>query len=61
MRIIITTIIAIEVMLKNDKAPKLIDRSYVRIAKLKNIFGRCYLPIWSEEVFKIKKFKNTLP
>ena len=27
----------------------------------KNIFGKGYTPNWSEEVFMIKKVKNTVP
>ena len=30
----------------------------VRILNDKNIFGKCYVPNWSEEVFEIKKFKT---
>ena len=33
----------------------------VRISKYKNIFGKGYVPNWSEEVFVIKKVKNTAP
>ena len=32
----------------------------VRISKYKNIFVKGYVPNWSEEVFVIKKFKNTV-
>ena len=32
----------------------------VRISKYKNIFVKGYNPNWSEEVFVIKKFKNTV-
>ena len=31
----------------------------VRISKYKNIFAKGYTPNWSEEVFVIKKVKNT--
>ena len=34
---------------------------YVRISKCKNIFAKGYMPNWSEEVFVIKKVKNTVP
>ena len=34
---------------------------YVRISKNKNIFAKGYTPKWSEEVFIIKKVKNTVP
>ena len=33
----------------------------VRISKYKNIFAKGYMPNWSEEVFIIKKVKNTIP
>ena len=33
----------------------------VRISKYKNIFAKVYTPNWSEEVFMIKKVKNTVP
>ena len=33
----------------------------VRISKHKNIFAKAYVPNWSEEVFVIKKVKNTVP
>ena len=32
----------------------------VRISKYKNIFAKGYVPNWSEEVFVIKNFKNTM-
>ena len=34
---------------------------HVRITKYKNIFAKGYSPNWSEEVFVIKKVKNTVP
>ena len=40
---------------------KLVNIKKVRISKYKNIFGKCYFPNWSEEVFVIKKVKNTVP
>ena len=45
----------------SDKDPifKIGDR--VRISKYKNIFAKGYTPNWSEEVFVIKKVKNTVP
>ena len=45
----------------NYKDPKfkVVDR--VRISKYKNIFAKGYMPNWSEEVFVIKKVKNTVP
>ena len=33
----------------------------VRISKYKNVFAKGYVPNWSEEVFVIKKVKNTVP
>ena len=33
----------------------------VRISKYENIFAKGYVPNWSEEVFVIKKVKNTVP
>ena len=33
----------------------------IRISKYKNIFAKGYTPNWSEEVFVIKKVKNTVP
>ena len=32
----------------------------VRISKYQNIFAKDYTPKWSEEVFVIKKAKNTV-
>ena len=32
----------------------------VRISKYKSIFAKCYVPNYSEEVFVIKKVKNTV-
>ena len=32
----------------------------VRISKYKNIFANCYTPNCSEEIFVIKKVKNTV-
>ena len=34
---------------------------YIRISKYKDIFAKSYTPNWSEEVFVIKKNKNTVP
>ena len=33
----------------------------MRISKYKNIFAKGYTPNWSEEIFVIKKIKNTVP
>ena len=45
---------------------KLIDPKFkvgdrVRISKCKNIFAKGYTPNWFEQVFVIKKVKNTVP
>ena len=45
----------------NDEGPKFKVGDYVRISKYKNIFAKGYMPNWSEEVFVIKKVKNTVP
>ena len=45
----------------NDKDPKFKIGDHVRISKYKNIFVKGYTPNWSEEVFVIKKVKNTVP
>ena len=45
----------------NDKGPKFKVDDRVRISKYKNIFAKGYTPNWSEEIFFIKKAKNTVP
>ena len=45
----------------NDKNPKFKVGDHVRISKYKNIFAKEYVPNWSEEIFIIKKIKNTVP
>ena len=45
----------------NKKDPKFKVGDHVRTSKYKNIFGKGYTPNWSEEVFIIKKIKNTVP
>ena len=45
----------------NDKDPKFEVGDHVRISKHKNIFAKGCTPNWSEEVFGIKNFKNTVP
>ena len=45
----------------NDKDPKFKVGNHVRISKYKNIFAKGYTPNWCEEVFVIKKVKNTVP
>ena len=41
--------------------PKFKIDGIVKISKYKNIFAKGYLPNWSEEVFVIRKVKNTIP
>ena len=45
----------------NNKNPKFKIGDRVRISNYKNIFAKGYTPNWSEEVFVIKKVKNTVP
>ena len=45
----------------NDKDPKFEASDYVRISKYKIIFAKGYTLNCSEEVFVIKKVKNTVP
>ena len=45
----------------NNKDPKFKVCDYVRISKYKNIFAKGYMANCSEEVFVIKKVKNTIP
>ena len=45
----------------NNKDPKFKIGDIVRISRYKNIFAKAYIPNWSEEVFVIKKVKNTVP
>ena len=44
-----------------NKYPKFKIGDFVRISKYKNIFAKGYVSNWSEEVFIIKKVKNTVP
>ena len=44
-----------------DKDPKFQVGDHMRISKYKNIFAKGYIPNWSEQVFLIKKVKNTVP
>ena len=46
--------------INNNKDPKFEVGNNVRISKYKNIFAKGYMPNWSEEVFVIKKVKNTI-
>ena len=45
----------------NDNDPKFKVGHHVRISKYKNISPKGYTPNWSEEVFVIKRIKNTVP
>ena len=45
----------------NDEDPKFKVDDHVRISKWKNIFAKGYTQNQSEEVFVIKKVKNTVP
>ena len=45
----------------NDKDLKFKVDDHVRISKHKTIFAKGYRLNWSEEVFVIKKVKNTVP
>ena len=44
----------------DEEDPKLKVGDHVRISKYKNIFEKGYTPNWYEEVFVIKKVKNTM-
>ena len=44
----------------NNKDPQFKVGDHIRISKYKNIFAKGYTPNWSEEVFVIKKVKNTV-
>ena len=45
----------------NDNDPKFKVGDHGRISEYKNIFAKGYTPNWSEEIFVIKKIKNTVP
>ena len=45
----------------NDQDHKFKVGDRVRISKYKNIFAKGYMPNWSEQIFVIKKIKNTVP
>ena len=45
----------------NEKDPKFKVGDHVRISKFKNVFAKGYTPNWSEELFIVKKIKNTVP
>ena len=44
----------------NEKDPKFKVGDHVRISKYKNTFAKAYAPNWSEEIFVVKKIKNTV-
>ena len=45
----------------NEKDPKFKAGDHVRISKFKNVFAKGYTLNWSEEIFIVKKIKNTVP
>ena len=45
----------------NDKVLKFNVGDFVRTSKYKNTFAKGYTPNWSEDVFVVKKVKNTVP
>ena len=45
----------------NNKDSKFKVGDHIRISKQKNVFAKGYTPNWSEEVFIIKKVKDTVP
>ena len=45
----------------NDKDPKFKFVNIIRILKYKNIFAKGYTPNCSEDVFIVKKVRNTVP
>ena len=59
LKIIHTLILVKKLIINKDIKFKVGDR--VRISKYKNIFAKGYIPYWSDEVFVIKKVKNTIP
>ena len=44
----------------NKEGPKFKVGDNVRISKYKNTSAKCNVPNWSEEVFVMKKFRNTV-
>ena len=44
----------------NKKDPKFKVGNHVRVSKFKNVFAKGSKPNWSEEIFIIKKIKNTV-
>ena len=45
----------------NEKNPRFKVGDHVSISKFKNVFAKGYTPNWSEEIFIIKRIKNTVP
>ena len=45
----------------NERDLKFKVGDHVRISKFKNVFAKGYTPNWSEEIFVVKKIKNTVP
>ena len=45
----------------NEKDPEFKIGDHVRISKCKNIFAKGYTPNLNEEIFVVKKIKNTVP
>ena len=45
----------------NEKHPKFKVGDHVRVSKFENVFAKGYTPNWSEEIFIVKKLKNTVP
>ena len=45
----------------NKKTPKFKVGDHVRKSKCKNIFAKGYSANWSEEVFVVRRIKNTVP
>ena len=43
------------------KNPKFKVNGHVMISNYKNIFAKGYAPNWNEEIFVVKKIKNTVP
>ena len=45
----------------NKKDPKFKVGDHGGISKFKNVFAKAYAPNWREEIFVVKKIKNTVP
>ena len=50
-----------EMLNSNDKDAIFKIGYHLRISKYKSIFAKGYSSNWSEEVFEIRKIKNTVP